>query len=145
MPPIQFVFAVPEGRSPASRKRDCVIRAICLAAERPYDEVCHAIASHAQRERPRGNTKRSSATAGVFTNRAWFKEYMNALGFQWTPTMKIGTGCRVHLRRDELPSGRLVCMVSHHACAVIDGVLFDNHDSSRNGTRCVYGYWRKVA
>jgi len=24
---------------------------------------------------------------------------------------------------------------------VIDGVLHDTHDCSRDGTRCVYGYW----
>jgi len=25
---------------------------------------------------------------------------------------------------------------------VIDGVIFDTHDPSRRGTRCVYGIWR---
>jgi hypothetical protein len=27
---------------------------------------------------------------------------------------------------------------------VIDGVIHDTHDCSRNGTRCVYGYYRVV-
>ncbi len=28
-----------------------------------------------------------------------------------------------------------------HYTAVIDGVINDTHDPSREGTRCVYGYW----
>jgi hypothetical protein len=56
--------------------------------------------------------------------------------------MKIGSGCNVHLRADELPSGRLVCLVSRHAVAVIDGVIRDTHDATRGGSRCVYGYYR---
>ncbi len=55
--------------------------------------------------------------------------------------MKIGQGCTVHLRADELPGGRLIVRVSRHMCAVIDGVIHDTHDPSRAGTRCVYGYW----
>jgi hypothetical protein len=55
--------------------------------------------------------------------------------------MHIGSGCQVHLRREELPAGRLVVQASKHVVAVIDGVIHDTHDSSRDGTRCVYGYW----
>jgi hypothetical protein len=33
--------------------------------------------------------------------------------------------------------------VSKHYCAVIDGVIHDTSDPSRDGTRCVYGYWIK--
>jgi hypothetical protein len=57
--------------------------------------------------------------------------------------MQIGSGCNTHLKADELPSGRLVCNVSRHAVAVIDGVIHDTHDCSRGGKRCVYGYWHK--
>jgi hypothetical protein len=56
--------------------------------------------------------------------------------------MQIGSGCRVHLRADELPGGRLVVALSRHSTEVIDGVIHDRHDCSREGTRCVYGYWR---
>jgi hypothetical protein len=34
--------------------------------------------------------------------------------------MKIGQGCRVHLRAGELPDGKLVVRVSRHMVAVID-------------------------
>jgi hypothetical protein len=67
---------------------------------------------------------------------------MKQLGWMWTPTMQIGSGCTVHLRADELPPGRLVVSVSKHLTAVIDGVIHDTHDCSRRGTRCVYGYWQ---
>jgi len=56
--------------------------------------------------------------------------------------MQIGSGCRVHLRADDLPAGRLIVKVTHHLVAVIDGVIHDTHNCSRGGTRCVYGYWR---
>ncbi|MGA2164193.1 MAG: hypothetical protein ABSH36_06960, partial [Solirubrobacteraceae bacterium] len=56
--------------------------------------------------------------------------------------MKIGHGCTVHLHAEELPSGRLIVRLSRHMCAVIDGVIHDTHDPSRQGTRCVYGYWQ---
>ena len=56
--------------------------------------------------------------------------------------MGIGTGCKVHLRKDELPMGRIIVALSKHYAAVIDGVVHDTHDPSRSGTRCVYGYWR---
>ena len=39
--------------------------------------------------------------------------------------------------------GKLVVNVSKHSTAVIDGVIHDNHDPSRAGTRCVYGYFRE--
>ena len=66
---------------------------------------------------------------------------MEALGGKWHPTMGIGTGCRVHLRADELPAGRLVANLSRHVAAVVDGIVRDCYDPTRGGTRCVYGYW----
>ena len=69
---------------------------------------------------------------------------MAKLGYVWTATMGIGTGCRVHLREGELPMGRLVVSVSGHVTAVIDGVIHDTHNPDRNGWRCVYGYYSKA-
>ena len=31
--------------------------------------------------------------------------------------------------------------LSRHMCAVIDGVIHDTYDPSRDGTRAVYGYY----
>jgi hypothetical protein len=58
--------------------------------------------------------------------------------------MRIGSGCKVHLAKDELPNGRLIVRVSKHITAVINGVIHDTHDFSRDGTRCVYGYFTKA-
>lgn len=121
---------------------DCVCRAISIAARLPYGEVYELINQTARCERTGKRKKRiSSATRGVF--RTTHDKIMHRLGAEWTPLMGIGTGCRVHLRADELPSeGRYILSLSKHWAAWIDGVLHDTYDCSRNGTRCVYGYWK---
>ena len=83
----------------------------------------------------------SDASEGV--HKKLRSEYLRSIGWKWTPTMGIGTGCKVHLRDGELPMGRLIVSVSRHLVAVIDGVIHDRSDCSRGGSRCVYGYWSK--
>jgi hypothetical protein len=150
---------------------DCVARAVAIASGLPYATVYAALADGAGNERKsRGRTARN----GIHTRRKWFKDYMRAIGFVWTPTMGIGTGCTVHLIKDELPAGRLVVAVSKHYTAVIDGVIHDTHNPSERGAtiyppstpaekrpkgatwlangngwvyetdRCVYGYWSRA-
>jgi hypothetical protein len=118
---------------------DCVARAIAIATGLPYQEVYDALNKEAERERPRRGRKRSSARTGV--RKASIKRYLARLGWTWVPTMRIGSGCQVHLRADELPKGRLIVSISRHLVAVIDGVIHDRFDCSRDGIRCVYGYW----
>lgn len=121
---------------------DCVVRAVAIATQQPYATVYAALSEGCRDQRKTRRSKvKASARNGVNTGRKWFKDYMAALGWTWTPTMGIGTGCQVHLRQGELPMGRLIAAVSKHYVAVIDGVMYDTHDPSRNGTRCVYGYW----
>ena len=121
------------------RTGDCVTRAVAIATGLPYREVYDAINEEAKRERPRLGRTRSSARTGV--HKATTRRFLEQLGWQWHPTMGIGTGCQVHLQADELPSGRIIAKVSKHLVAVIDGVIHDTYDPSRDGTRCVYGYW----
>lgn len=121
---------------------DCVCRAIAIATELPYAEIYAALNTAAEHERPRGR-KRSSARTGIQI--PTIRRYLTALGWRWIPTMQIGSGCKVHLRADELPSGRLIVSVSKHVVAMIDGVVHDTHDPTRDGTRCVYGYYVKGA
>ena len=104
---------------------DCVCRAIVIATGKPYQEVFDAIKE----------IRKSSARAGAY------KDYIAELGYEWVPTMQIGSGCRVHARAHELPGGRLILRLSRHFTAMIDGVIRDTYDPSRGGTRCVYGYW----
>jgi hypothetical protein len=127
---------------------DCVARAVAIATGRPYAAVyselaeINALMPLSKCRRNSGAVGSVTARRGIYVRAKLFKDYMAALGFVWTPTMMIGSGCKVHVRSDELPSGRLVLNLSKHCAAVIDSVLHDTHPCDRNGTRCVYGYWR---
>lgn len=117
---------------------DCACRAISIATGMPYKDVYKLINEYGKRERRKN---KSSARTGVYMDT--MKKIMEDIGWEWHPTMKIGTGCKVHMRKNELPSGTIITRLSKHYATVIDGVLNDTYDSSRNGTRCVYGYWKK--
>lgn len=122
---------------------DCVCRAIAIATEMPYKEVYDLINEMAKSERASKRKRgKSSARTGVYIGT--IRKVMERLGWKWHPTMAIGKGCTVHLRKDELPSGRLVVSVSRHEVAVIDGVVHDTYDCTRDGNRCVYGYYAKA-
>jgi hypothetical protein len=119
---------------------DCVTRSIANATGKPYQEVYNALNRLAETERvSKRKKRRSSSRTGVF--RRTYQHYLESLGWQWTSTMSIGSGCQVHLRASELPSGPLIVKVSRHLTAMIDGVLYDTHNCSRGETRCVYGYF----
>lgn len=120
---------------------DCVCRAIAIATEKPYQEVYDLINEFAKRERKTKLKGKSSARTGVYKDT--IRKIMAHLGWRWVNTMTIGSGCKVHLRDGELPMGRLVVSVSKHEVAVIDGVIHDLSDCSRDGNRCVYGYYTK--
>lgn len=122
---------------------DCVCRAVAIATGKDYKEVYDDINTLARGERT-GKRKRgrSSARNGVYKDT--IRKLMDSYGWKWVPTMRVGQGCTVHMRASELPSGPLVVNVSRHTTAVIDGVCHDTYDPSRDGTRCVYGYFVKA-
>ena len=150
---------------------DCVCRSVAIVTGLPYGEVYKRLSdgTGTQRATRRTSKRARSARSGINVKRKWFRDYMAELGFAWVPTMRIGSGCKVHLADGELPSGKLVVSVSKHYTAVIDGVIHDTHDPQRevhcvkpdhggdlkqgewrneNGIcsierRCVYGYWVK--
>lgn len=132
------------GRAAAGRKgsgSDCVTRAIAIATGRSYQEVFDALTEGASQERLK--KKRKSPASGVY--RSTYERYLKMIGWEFVPTMAIGSGCKVHLKAEELPKGRIIARVSKHLVAVIDGAIYDNHDPSRGGTRCVYGYYRPTS
>jgi hypothetical protein len=153
MPAISFIKS-DGGRAAAgftnkATAGDCVARAVAIASGRPYIEVYAELAEInarmpvTRRRKARGVAGRLTASHGIYTKSKLFKDYMVLNGFEWTPTMRIGSGCLMHVRHDELPkTGRLVLRLSKHCAAVIDNILYDAYDCSRDGTRCVYGYWR---
>lgn len=119
---------------------DCATRAIAIATRTPYQDVYDAINAISKTER-KGKRKRGMSSARTGVHHATMRRYMAALGWKWTPTMTIGSGCKTHLAPGELPSGRIIVSLSRHYAAVIDGTVHDLSDPSRGGTRCVYGYW----
>lgn len=150
---------------------DCVVRAVAIATGKPYQEVYDALSKGVRTQRMgKRKTRKSSARDGVTVQRKWFKDYMTELGWAWTPTMHIGSGCKVHLHDGELPMGRLIVSVSRHYTTVINGVVHDTFDPQRDAhvgepdrgqelkpgqqrrtgwifsiqRRCVYGYWTSV-
>lgn len=131
---------------------DCVVRSVAIASELPYKEVYENLAKgnasqrkskYEMRFKAKDYKRPQTASNGISTKRKWFKDYMKSLGFEWIATMQIGSGCKVHLKAEELPKGRIIARLSKHYTTVIDGVLNDTYDCSREGTRCVYGYWKK--
>jgi hypothetical protein len=150
---------------------DCVARSIAIVSGLPYSDVYRTLAAATGTQRKSARTAKRAASArnGINVKRKWFREYMAALGFEWTPTMAIGSGCTVHLCADELPKGRIIVSVSGHYTAMIDGVIHDTQDPRRDqswliepdhgqelkagqfrnsngvctpiGGRCVYGFW----
>lgn len=146
---MQFIFN-DGGRKLAGRRGDagdCLVRAIAIVTERPYQDVYDTVNSFSTEEKYRrgrigflaATGRGSSARTGVYKTTA--KQIMAHFGLAWHPTMHFGKGCTVHMRPEELPIGRIIVNVSKHFAAVIDGVLHDTHDCSRKGKRCVYGYW----
>jgi hypothetical protein len=124
---------------------DCVTRAIAIATGLPYKEVYDELGrrSKLRAESYRGKRKKFKNTARDGVHREIYEAYLEELGWTWTPTMQVGQGCKVHLRADELPEGTVIVRVSRHVVTVVDGVIQDNHNSSRGGNRCVYGYYTK--
>ena len=121
------------GRSKYFKARnvsDCVTRAVAIATLRDYKEVYDDL-FRLSGESPRNGVMKST-----------IKKYLNNIGWEFVPLMKVGSGCTVHLNPDELPKDeRIICSCSRHYVAVIYGEVHDTYDSTRDGERCVYGYW----
>lgn len=128
-----------------------MVRAIAIAAELPYSMVYEALQetnkeyAETRRTKAAKDIRKTGASPRNGNYKDAYRGYLEKLGFRWVPTMTFGQGCTTHLKADELPTGRIICNVSKHLVAVINGVINDTHDPSRNGTRCVYGYYIKKA
>lgn len=138
------------GRSRAGFKGqagDCVVRSIAIVTNLPYQKIYYDLFKANEEFRNTSRTKlakslkKKNDSPRSGTHRVVLKKYLANLGFLWTPTMFVGKGCKIHLKKEELPGGTLLVSCSKHITVVQDGTLYDTHDCSRNGTRCVYGYW----
>jgi hypothetical protein len=134
------------GRTAAGFKGDtgdCSTRAIAIATGRPYREVYDTLNASAKSIRPSKRHPKGHGSARTGVSTKVLHDYFKAIGWRWVACMGIGTGTKVHLKADELPSGKIVCRVTGHVVAVIDGIAHDTYNCSRGGTRAVYGYWTK--
>jgi hypothetical protein len=135
------------GRDHAGDRNDCVIRAIAIAAGKPYREVHSAlIAATAQyvktsRSRVAGYIRQSrrgryfDPANGSYAE--IYRPYLESIGWQYTATKAR----KVRLRADMLPAGRLIVRVHRHLTAVINGTIHDTFNSGRAGHRPVIGYF----
>jgi len=121
--------------------RDCVARSFAIATETPYTVMYNLLNAATKVLNQVDGRSHGNARKGV--SRKTRDYVMEHLGWEWIPLVKVGVGCKVHLREEELPKGRIVARVSKHCVAVIDGVVHDTYDPSQGGTRCVYGIYRK--
>ena len=134
---------------------DCVTRAIAIGCDldykKVYDDLSNLSKTYAITKNDKvakklkcaktGTLNSTSSRNGVF--KKVYHSYIIKQGFKWIPTMKIGQGCKVHLKEDELPKSKIIVQVSRHLTTMVDGVINDTYDCSRDGTRCVYGYYIK--
>jgi hypothetical protein len=121
---------------------DCVARAVAIATELDYKQAYNLINEIAKNEKT-GKRKRGKSNARTGVYKYTTKKIMEKLGWKWIPTMFIGSGCKVHLRRGEVPSGKIIVSLSKHISVVINGVINDIYNPDRFGNRCIYGYWIK--
>lgn len=122
---------------------DCAVRAVAIATGKPYKDVYDELNVFCNAEK-KSKTRRGKSSSRTGVHSVTLNLYMKSLGWDWVPTMLFGQGCKVHMRERELPSGNIVARLSKHFAAVVDGVCHDTYDSTRDGGRCVYGYWVKA-
>lgn len=121
---------------------DCGVRAAAIALSLPYKEVYQELFSinkeFLAKSRSARNKRRFSGSPRDGLSTDVMEEFMRRHGWEWVPTMRIGSGCTTHLY--DMPMGSYVCRLANHYCAVVDRTIRDIfHDDEE---RCVYGYWK---
>jgi hypothetical protein len=92
---------------------DCVVRSIAIATGMSYQKVYQDLYNSNEKFRINSKTKLARSlkpkndSPRTGTHRIVLKNYLKQLGWKWTPTMFIGQGCKVHLKKEELPNGTL--------------------------------------
>jgi len=117
------------GRRKAGYRRqanDCVVRAIAIASEMPYESIRTALEAMAKAQ------SRQCVDKGVF--RETFHPLLTDMGWHyegpWMPTPIW-----------DIPLGRVICRLQHHLVAVIDGMPHDTHNAFRGKKRDILAYY----
>ena len=87
------------GGSQWATRGDCAIRAVAIALELDYVKVLNEF-----RKLMEGKYDKQPYQG---TPKEIVKKFLKEKGWKWTPTMSRGSGCKVHLKPNELPSGRI--------------------------------------
>lgn len=118
--------------------RDCVVRAIAIAEQRPYIDVYDELSALMKRDR------RSSATSarnGVYDH-VWMP-YLRARGWKRVECFAPGSP-KLRMRTVDMPANAtIICVMKGHLATVIDRRLHDTYDCSKGGERRVLSYWVK--
>jgi len=128
---------------------DCVTRAIAIVTGKTYYEVYGNLfdeikkfaatrRSTAAKRAARGGGRAGTTPRNGISKKVYHKYLIKEIGMNWTPTMFIGQGCKIHLTQNELPPGKLIVQCARHLTSVVDGVINDIWDCS---CKCVYGHY----
>jgi len=123
-----------DGSQFPGERADCVVRALSLAANRPYAEI-HALCAQHGREYGRGTSgdvviKSCRALGGIGVPiRGWSDAYVTA---------RSGPTLAEFIRRH--PKGRFYLNKRGHGFALIDGVVHDWNGTSGPRTRVTLAY-----
>lgn len=115
---------------------DCAVRALAIASGRDYKEVYNEL-----KKLNKGVSCRNGTPKSVDSK--WLKQN----GFvALNGIMGVGTGIQYHLCDEDLTDlikkyPVMVIQVSKHLTTIINGVLNDTFDCSRDGTRGIYKIW----
>lgn len=123
------------GRKESGRKgktHDCVVRAIAIATEQPYDKVYKDLANLNKEM-----TGLRSARNGLF--RKVYEKYLNSIGWYWQSAPKFNGRKAYHY---DMPDGKVIGRQAGHLVAIIDRVIHDSWDSRH---KMVYGYWKSTS
>jgi hypothetical protein len=122
------------------KSNDSVCRAISIATNLDYKYVHDLIDKYIEDEHLDDEYVNNSKP---YLAKQISKKLLNDLGWTWIPKMKYGSGCTTHLRENELPNGTLIVSLSKNLSCVKNHVIHDIFNPSRDGNRCVYGYFIK--
>ena len=96
------------GRAAAGYKGkagDCVVRSIAIVTNIPYQTIYSDLYEENENFRKTSQTKlarslkKKNDSPRTGTHRVVLKKYLKKLGWNWTPTMFVGQGCKVHLKK----------------------------------------------
>lgn len=124
----------------ANNVADCVCRALCNTTGIDYKVMYDLINKISKLEK---RSKTSNARSGVYKES--YKKILKALQAEEVKVQEFGSNKKCHLKDEDLinyQKGRYILSLSHHFSSLIDGVLVDTYDCSRDGDRQVYKMYK---